>query len=333
MRWWWWLAAVVACGEGDEGTDGGPAGFGGDADTCPPTDPAEDVVPADQAQVEELVQDATHLYWADGEDYALHRVRKDGSGAEVLASPRGVGVIANVAVDGGFVWYGEGSLGPWSVSRVPVGGGAPERLADGLGFMWALAAQDGVAYVAHGPASGGQVIDAVSGGGGSTRLADVGGATFGLAIADGRLWWTAIDARAGVRLHSVALDGGPVDDGLETQCQGPLHPVGDDLWCTSLGTVERLPRGGGTAEVVLDGFDRSFEDVAVADGWVYAIGAPTAEGLVLRARTSGADEELLSCAQNFPRSVLVDGDTVYVGNSGGPSVPETSGGITKIVLR
>jgi len=333
MRLGWVLFAVGCAGGGPGGPDDG--GFGGDAETCPPTDPAVDFVPADEAQVDELTGDATHLYWADGNDYGLHRVTKADGATEVLYLPRGVGVVADVALDDDFVYFHETSLGPpHRLMRIPKSGGEAELLAELDGFPWGLAVDDTAAYSIVGGAFSGQELVAVSKGGGApTVVADIGGSSFGVAIADGRAWWTAIDASAAVSWRSVPVAGGAVDVVTDTQCQSRLQVDGGDLWCVSLDTVERLDRATGTATVVLSGFGtRGFEAAAGADGWVWSVGGTTAEGEVRRARRDGSREELVSCRQNFPSAVVVDGDAVYVGNSGGPAIANGTGGITRIDL-
>jgi hypothetical protein len=337
MRAWWLIGLAVGCagGEGPSGDD--DDGFGGDAENCPATDPAVDVVSADEAQVEDMVGDATHLYWADGLDYGVHRVEKATGVAEVLYVPRGIATVLDVALDDDFVYFHETSLGPpHRVMRIPKAGGDAEKLSDLDAIPWALAVDDAAVYSAVGPAFGGQELVAVAKGGGApTVLGDIGGSTFGLAVADGRVWWTAIDDAFAVNLRSVPVTGGPVEVLGSTSCQSRLQVDGGDLWCVSLDTVERLDRASGEATVVLSGpygGTRGFEDAAGADGWVYAVGGVTAEGEVRRARRDGSDEELVSCAQNFPRAVVVDGTAIWVGNSGGPSVANATGGIRRIDL-
>jgi hypothetical protein len=337
MRGFGWVAlGFVACGGGG----GGAAGDDDDDDSgalaCPDVDPATEWVSADAAQVLEMHGDASHLYWADGQDYGVHRVDKASGAVDDLYRPMGAATVLGVALDADFVYFVEGSITPpFRVKRVPKAGGAAESLAELDAFPWGFTVDDTAIYAAIGGAASGQELVVVSKGGGEpTVIADIGGSTFGLAVAEGRVWWTAFEPSAAVNLRSVAVSGGSVTVHGSTQCQGRVEVDGSDLWCTSLDTVERFSLPSGEGVVVLSGVGtRGFEHAVGFDGFVTAVGGLEAAGEVRRARRDGSDEEILSCAQNFPNAVVVDADAVWVGNGGSPSITDPTGGIRRIGLR
>jgi hypothetical protein len=232
-------------------------------------------------------------------------------------------VVGQLALDDDYVYFPYGSFGPTEILRVPKGGGAEERVADVDQTVSAIAVDDVAVYVITGT----DLVSIPKEGGPKTNLASVLGVSFGLTVADGMVWWTEF-AGYDVTLYKVDPKGGAAEAVTsETDCQGQLRASGTDLFCVSSDRAERIDRSSGAVTVLFQGVAAyDLWDITVTGGYAWTVGADE----VRRVRIDGTGEELVSCGQNYPHDIVSDSDAVFVGNSGGPAVAETSGGIVRI---
>jgi len=291
-----------------------------------------------------------HVYWT-----------VSGSGAVVVRAPLAGGVpetlvydgaaALGLAVDGTFVYYTQPAVG--RIMRVPVGGGLPVALAQGLdepSFLTIDSPRAGAAGDGGGDAAaslywtGGHV----RGAGTLMKLALSSGATpvllidgqthpYAIAVQDAFVYWT--DLVDGTILRTAAA--GPGDGGVRTASRlaagltGPADLVlagGFAFAPDQAGHIQRVPLAGGALEPIIDvsGVPAGVATDGVSiywstfgnDGGIFK--APLSTSAPVRTKDGGEDggvPSLVPTAQPDPFAIAVSATDVYWTTAGGhPSI-------------
>lgn len=286
-------AAVVVIGDDARAADGGadapPCVVGGTSEALPVT------VACAQPSPARLAFDAENVYWAvQGSGPIVFTASRANGGAAPLVYDSSPAV--GLAVDGKFVYYTQPARG--RVMRVPVGGGFPVVLADGLDFPLFLA-REGTSLYWTGGATDGKVMK--------------------LDLEDGAVPVTLVDGQTSPR--AIAVDGGFVywtdlEDGA------------------ILRTVDHLTAGadGGTLTAVrLAAGIRGPSDLVLADGYAYA---PDQAGRIVRVPLSGGALEPVVSVAGIPFGIATDGVAVYwstLGDGGIFSTPIGGDGVVSTI--
>ena len=294
-------ATVIVIGEdarADERPDGPPCVLGGTSELLPVT------VACAQPSPAQIVTDARNVYWA-----------VQSGGAIVLEAPRAGGSLValaydsapavGVAVDSEFVYYTQPSRG--RIMRVPIAGGLPVVLADGVDFPLFLALDAASLYWTGGATDG--KVGKLNLTPGATPVTLVAGQTRPRAIAaeGGFVYWT--DFVDGTVLRAANHVNGPPDGG---GLDGP--PDG--------GGLDGAPDGGGLVPVLLAAGLTSPSDLALAGGFAYV---PDQAGRIVRVPLAGGALEPVTKTAGVPFGVATDGAYVYWSTLG-------DGGIFKTAL-
>ncbi|MBK6530871.1 MAG: hypothetical protein IPF99_15045 [Deltaproteobacteria bacterium] len=263
--------------------------------------PVGEVLARDQMIPFGIALDATHVYWTNQGDGTVHRMLKDGSAPELLATG---GALA-VAVRGGFVyWTGNSNI----LSRKPVAGGTPQMLGQlmptAVQYSTFLSLTSQYAVWGGGTQIGYVALD----GTGQRRLAPLpcnGCGANGLTADETHIYWVS---RVGVQRGAF----------LATTVPQQLAPNGgfgivldaDTAYWGSADLIRRVPRGGGTAST-LAGSDGYSEFLALDATHVYwSEGGRSA--LVRRAPLAGGAAVVAAVATvGRPSRIALDATHVY----------------------
>lgn len=251
-----WAAVVVipivACGgaydnpRSGAGGDGGLAGDGG-ASACVGTGP---IRLATAREPDAIALDSANVFWIDSADGTVNVVPKCGGAAQTLVMTATLGsstlIPAGIAVAGGEVYFT--TQDPWNpdgndgaVWRVPVAGGTPSMLEDGLDRPGPIAVRGTSMFWIESwetPADDGQIVQAPLDGGDTTILASAQNGPWSLALGETTVVWTtsgSFDSEGGT-IFETAAGGGAIVDGIAVA--QPM-PVGVAVQGTNIYWVDR----------------------------------------------------------------------------------------------
>jgi hypothetical protein len=241
---------------------------GGTSETLPVT------VACGQPSPAHFVFDDTYVYWTvQGGKAIVSKAPRAGGAVEVLVYDDSSAV--GVAVDAQFVYYAQPARG--RVMRVPLDGGLPETLADGLDFPLFLA-RDATSLYWTGGVTDGKVmkLDLAAG---SSPITLVDGQTNprAIAVAGGFVYWTDVDATDGSILRTAD------------------H-------------VDATTDGGTLTAVRLAAGIKGPTDLALAGGYAYA---PDQNGRIARVPLAGGALEPFVTVTGVPFGVATDGLALY----------------------
>lgn len=250
---------------------------------------------------------------------ALVRVSADGT-SEELATFTATEPAA--VLDGDSVVFADGTSPAMAIRRVAAPGATPEDLVTGRPSVDGLASDGTAVYWAENPSSGGATIARAPLAGGPVEVVtDVtGDAARVLAVDEGLVVFETSDA-----YWSVPADGGtptelaPVVGIAETVSGGFLYFASDEAF-----TIERVPVGGGEAELLNEGYAATTA-LAVYEDVLYWVESETESwpsrplGLRHRLYTLGEEgaTELRRLAGTGWSGLVLDSGGAYLGSEQG----------------
>lgn len=229
---------LAACGGTSDARfqspDGGAAGNGGagatGAQSCGSGNAARGPVHLAAAKSPSAIAiDDANVYWIDSALGTVNEVSVCGGAATTLVTTSTLGsstlIPAGIAVDGGNVYFT--TQDPWNpdegdgaVWRVPVGGGTPTMLVQGIDRPGPIAVTGGSMYwidswQTH--ADDGRVVKAPLDGSSMAIMASMQNGPLGLALGGGYVVWTTsgfVDSEGGSVLETPMGGGGAPVDGF-----------------------------------------------------------------------------------------------------------------------
>lgn len=284
-----------------------------------------DTLVADTSATTQLAVDATRVYWVDvGNDVPgsgrVLAVNKRGGTPEVLVD--GETRTVGVAVDSSNLYWTNGSTAQssGSVKKQPLAGGSAIMIdaAPTYNPAWIYGSAAGVYWFGTGT-SGLYASTA------SDPLREVAPPlASGYASAGGLIYYLHAESAGGQELRS-SPDGGGVSSMVasrSTSTWSSLAAGRDGIYLTAEvpGDVVRVPYGGGTPVVVASAQARPLWIVADDRAAYWSnIGAPAANGEIMKIAPDGPPEELATVAS--PMQLAIDDSCVYILSVETPTAP------------
>ena len=276
------------------------------------------VVLASGGGAESLAVDETSVYWTDGVNGEVRKVSKDGGPSSAVYS------VANtepwgVAVDSSRVYWTLPNFalgGTSAVMSAPLLGGTPTALVTNVPGPMSMAVSPANVYWAT---SGQDAIQsvAIDGGSASTVVSDASGAS-ALAVDGNNVYWCNANG-----IYQEPLSGGtPLKIG--PSANAVALDATDVYYVGGMGSVGRVPIGGGTPTVLTTGRTSTLVAVAVDGQNVYWIeGEGTIQqGAVAALPKSGGRVVVLASGLGDPSAIAVDDTGIYFTNPAGGGLVE-----------
>jgi streptogramin lyase len=294
-----WLAAVIALSACN--TTSGITPQPNPSPLCTATGPV--VLTARQGTISSIALDDASVYFTATASGAVGKVAKAGGVVAVIAATENA--PDSLAVDGTNVYW---TIGDHKTLRaVSRGGGAAfDLVVSPTEYSGAIATDSASVYW-----GGGALMKVDADGQHLAHLADLPEGPRWLRVHGGEVFY----------LTNYMLYRAPADGGAATQLGDTNYMFGLDvddsgLYYAITRTISEMPLAGGQATPLLADTTGVTDGIAVDERFVYW----TSSGSVLRVDKTGGALVTLATAQNQPRSVLVDADSLYWINAGDDSI-------------
>ncbi|HEY6459075.1 MAG TPA: hypothetical protein VIY73_02960 [Polyangiaceae bacterium] len=323
----------------DGGTGDGASATGTDGGAATGTQPCGSSSPgpirlAAAKTPSAIALDAANVYWVDSALGTVNEVSVCGGPATTLVTTSSLGsstlLPAGIAVEGSEVyfttqdrWNPDGQDG--AVWRVPVGGGTPTMLVQGLDRPGPILVQDASMYWVDSwqtYSDDGEIVRAPLDGSSMTILASAQNGPLGLALGGGSAVWTTsgtVDSERGT-VWETPMGGGGIVDGIGV---GQGTPVGvavegaDVFWAD-----EGDPNVSNSGSIMKEPLDPNagLDPVAIASGGApqgIAVDAANAywtdsqNQTVYAVPLAGGTPTTLAAKQVAPLAIAVDATSVY----------------------